>query len=401
MKIAILFGAWCLSFRGSLPFAGHRSDPRGLTGSEFGFIRIAQELHALGHEVTAFTVSPEREYEGIIIRSVHDRGDLSGFDAAVSINEPDLLRDTKAGVRVCEAWLNGVDWCQVGFENHVDLWTSPSQGHLEMMLSETHEVQPRPTGPLALFKADPSNWMVNELGCDPSRYPVDSSKVPGRVVYCSSPDRGLHWLLQEWPAIKRAVPHATLRIFYRLQAWIDGFSETAYSPPIEELRARAVYVQECLRRMSGPEWGITVLDSVSREQIEREMCEAEVLAYHVDTTRWSEGFSCTILEACAARACPVITDCDALGKLYGGHCIVEPREDLDAWRRDVIEALSNPVYRDTWNEKARAFAETLTWRKHAERLVAAIEARRRRPMASGGHQFGGGWDGTPGSEVWA
>ncbi len=395
MKIAILFGAWCLSFRGSLPFAGHRSDPRGLTGSEFGFIRIAQELHALGHEVTAFTVSPEREYEGLVIRSVHDRGDLAGFDAAVSINEPDLLRDTRAGVRVCEAWLNGVDWCQVGFEKHVDLWTSPSQGHLEMMLSETHEVQPRPTGPLALFRADPANWVVNELGCDPYRYftePITEwngkplycasppyPKVPGRVVYCSSPDRGLHWLLQEWPAIKRAVPHATLRIFYRLQAWIDGFSETAYSPPIEELRGRAVYVQECLRRMSGPEWGITVLDSVSREQIEREMCEAEVLAYPVDTTRWSEGFSCTILEACAARACPVITDCDALGKLYGGHCAVFPRDQLDRWRDGVIEALSNEPFRDSWNDSARTFAETLTWRKHAERLVAAIEARRPMP----------------------
>lgn len=378
MKIAILFGAWCLTFRGTLPFRGHRQDPRGLTGSELGFVRIAQELVKLGHEVTAYTVSQETEFEGITIRPVTAAGEIDATtDAAIAINEPELLRGCKAKLRVCELWLNSFDFCKVGFEKHVDLWCSPSQGHLDMILRETHEVEVTPSNVGALFRADPKNWTVIPLGCDPERYPVDSVKVSGRVVYCSSPDRGLHWLLQEWPHIKRAAPHATLRIFYRLQAWIDNFKDTAYSPPIEELRGRAVYIQECLRRMSGPEWGITVLDSVSREQIEREMCEAEVLAYPCDTTRWSEGFSCTILEACAARACPVITDCDALEGIYHGHCIVQPRADLKAWRVNVIESLTNEPFRNAWNESARAFAEKLTWMKHAEQLSAAIESKLR------------------------
>lgn len=376
MKVAILFGEWCLAFRKQLAFAGHRSDPRGLTGSEYGYIRIAQELQKLGHDVTAFTVSPETEYEGIQIRSVRDRGSLAGYDAAISINEPELLRDTKAKVRACECWLNSFDYNQPGFQKHVDLWLSPSQGHLDMVLAGPHDVGITPNGPTELYIADPATWVVNPLGCDPKRYPVDdSSKVPGRVVYCSSPDRGLHWLLQEWPAIKRAVPHATLRIFYRLQPWIDGFSDVAYSPPIEELRSRAVYIQECLRRMSGPEWGITVLDSVSREQIEREMCAAEVLAYPCDTTRWSEGFSCTVLEACAARACPVITDCDALGSIYADAAIVCDRNDIPTWRDSVIWHLTNDASRSDRNFIARRFAERHTWTSHAIKLAAELEKR--------------------------
>jgi len=370
-------GAWCLTFRGSLPFKGHRQDARGLTGSEIGFIRIAQELVKRGHSVTAYTVSDETEYEGITIRPVTAAEEIdSSFDAAIAINEPELLRGCRARLRACELWLNSFDFCKVGFEKHVDLWCSPSQGHLDMILRETHEVELTPAGAGALFKADPKNWIVLPLGCDPERYPVDSVKVSGRVVYCSSPDRGLHWLLQEWPQIKRAVPHSTLRIFYRLQAWIDNFQDTAYSPPIEELRGRAVYIQEALRRMNGPEWGITVLDSVSREQIEREMCEAEVLGYPCDTTRWSEGFSCTILEGCAARACPVITDCDALEGIYNNACRVMPRGNIEQWRDAVIEILQIEKSRDNWSARARAFAESLTWAKHAERLVAAIGDRR-------------------------
>lgn len=383
MKIALLYGDWLLTFRGTLPLVGHRSDPRGLTGSEVGFIRTAQELAALGHEVTVYTVSTETEYEGIQVRPLAAAKDIGpDTDAAVSFNVPDLLRDCRARVRVCEQWLNSFEYCKPGFEKHVDLWCSPSQGHLDMVLAEPHDVAITPNGPTELYTADPSNWVVIPLGCDPERYPVDSVKTSGRVVYCSSPDRGLHLLLQEWPAIKRAVPHATLRIFYRLQAWIDGFSEMAYSPPIEELRSRAVYIQECLRRMSGTEWGITVLDSVSREQIEAEMCAAEVLAYPCSTTRWSEGFSCTILEGCAARACPVITDCDALGGIYMGHCPVFLRTDLAAWRDGAIEALGNEAYRGEWNARARAFAGMLTWRGHAEALAEAIELRL--PVQRGG-----------------
>jgi len=409
MRIAIAYGKFCLSFRGTLPFAGHRKDPRGLTGSEYGFIRIAQELAALGHDVTAYTVSNETEFEGIKIRSVNDFGEVdASFDAAIAINEMELLRDCKAKLRVCEHFLNSFDYAKLGFEQHVDLWLSPSQGHLDMILGMSHEVEIAPGKVGGYFKADPTNWTVIPLGCDPERYDLTEecpicedleygqtcsckgtgrrplSKAPGRVVYCSSPDRGLHWLLQEWPAIKRAVPHATLKIFYRLQPWIDGFADVAYTPPIEMLRSRAVYIQECLLRMSGPEWGITVCDSVSREQIEREMCEAEVLAYPCDTVRWSEGFSCTILEGCAARACPVITDCDALGGIYVGSASVCDRHDIAGWRDSVIEHLSNEVQRGKTNFCARAFAERHTWRLHAERLVAAIE----KTQGRAGHHAG-------------
>lgn len=375
MRIALAFGAWCLTFRGTLDFTGHRQDPRGLSGSEYGFIRIAEELHKLGHDVTIYTVSKDTAWRGMPIRPVKELSEVDRMtDVCIAFNEPELLRDGKARVRVCDQWLNSFEYCKEGFEKHVDLWLSPSDGHREMILGEPHVVQLGSKDPI-LYRADPAKWRTLYLGCDPERYPIDAVKVPGRVVYCSSPDRGLHLLLQEWPAIKRAVPHATLRIFYRLQAWIDSFRDVAYSPPIEALRTRAVYIQECLRRMAGPEWGITVCDSVSREQIEREMSEAECLAFPCDTTRYTEGFSCTTLEACAAQACPVIFDTDALGGIYQKHCIVVPRGEIREWRDNVIEALTSEPFRKAWNETAREFAEKNTWRLHAERLVEMIREK--------------------------
>ena len=206
---------------------------------------------------------------------------------------------------------------------------------------------------------------------------VTHAKIPHRVAHCSSPDRGLHHLLGAWPEIRRAVPDATLHVFYRLAPWIRGFDQTPYFPPIEPLRKRANYVEECLRRFhERGGMGVTLRDSVSRETIEREMAQAEVLAYPCDTTTWSEGFSCTVLEACAARACPVISDCDALGSVYADLDPV-PRGPgwVKAWTARVIEALLSETVRDEQNERAYRLASKLTWKIYVEKVLKEIESR--------------------------
>lgn len=361
MKIAICYSPWCLTFRRTLELEGYRDDPRGLSGSEMCAVRLYEEFRAMGHEVTLYA-------DGCTPWA--DRG-KEEHDLAISINYPDELREVRATKRVCYQLVNSFEYCRQGFD-YVDLWLSPSNAHRKMILSKDHEVESDPRrGHKLMHRFTPEQWKVVPLGCDPERYDGHGPKIPGRVIYASSPDRGLHWLLQEWPHIKRAVPHATLHIFYHLKRWVDGFANTPFFPPIENQRARANYVAEALRRMSGPEWGITVRDSVSRATMEREMAYAEVLAYPCDTTRWSEGFSCTVLEACAARACPVITDCDALGDLYWSLGTAFPRVDIGAWRGGVIAALLEKESRDRINATALAFAEEHTWKKTAEKMLEA------------------------------
>lgn len=377
MNLALAFGPLCLSFKGSLDLANHRADPRGLTGSEIGFVRIAQEFKARGHAVDLYTRAEQSEWEGMPVRH-WDEMPKREYDAVIAINEPDLLRGARAKLRVCSFWLNDVTFCQHGFEQHVDLFVSPSWSHRERALTdpEWRDVNVTPSTPRGTYtyEPDPSKWIAIGLGCDPKRYELGVQKVPGRVIYSSSPDRGLHLLLEAWPAIKRAVPHAHLRIFYRLEPWLRGFDNTPYFAPIEKLRHRALYIEEALRRMSDPEWGIDVVGSVSREQIEREMAEAEVVAYPCDPVNsYTEGWSCSTLEACAARACPVISDADALGTIYDSHCPVVPRGNWTEWRDTVIRALTDRDFREAWNDKAEEFAREHTWAHHVARLEAAIE----------------------------
>ena len=391
-----------VSRRGESP--GLYDDPRGLTGSEYGVIRVAEELAAIGHSVTMFTHTSDTEWHGVKLRPLEARGE-SEFDVAISWSEPDTLREVKAKVRVLYAMLNTWSFVQPGFQDHFDLGVSVSPAHLDKILHDWRGVGSDANGqPLAQYVADPAKWTIVPLGCDPDRLANGTgydftgadveaddagnvtkvhghplwAKTPGKVVYASSPDRGLHWLLQEWPAIKRAVPHATLHIYYRLADWLPTFDTTPYFPPIEPNRAIVTYVRECLRRFQEHGgMGVTIHDSVSRNEIHRELASAECLAYPCSTMSWSEGFSCTILEACAARACPITTDCDALGSVYGEALPLTKREGdwVTDWRNAVIRALTDAEFRDVVNEKARAFAEKLTWRKTAEGLLAAIEGK--------------------------
>lgn len=85
-----------------------------------------------------------------------------------------------------------------------------------------------------------------------------------------------------------------------------------------------------------------------------------------------------VLEACAARACPIITDCDVFGGLYGATVPMASLERSDwvsEWRDMVIHALTNQAWREEQNDRAEAFAQTMTWSHAAERLEAVIRER--------------------------
>ena len=377
MKIAVMFGPLCLSGRGgSLDLANPRQDPKGLTGSEIGFIRLAECMRDAGHTVELIVKSPQTEYGGMPVRP-----EPSGhYDAALAINEPDLLRGVDAPIRALACWLNDFSFARAGFDQHVDLYFSPSAEHMKQF--SLHEswrrvevTQQNPKG-VELFTMRPEKWSAVHLGCDPERYVGHGDKVPGKCIYASSPDRGLHHVLEQWPRIKKAAPHATLHIFYRLAKWIQDLASVPYPfPPVEALRARALYINDALGRMRDPKWGITVHDSVSREELEREMASAECVTYPCDTVRWSEGFSCTLLEACAARACPVTLETDAFPDVYGGTVPMVARECITEWGDLVIRALKDDAWREIANERCGLFADGKTWEVTATKMLQAMKAR--------------------------
>ncbi len=397
MKIAFIYGPFCLGGSDTsgnhvkgFNFSNMWGDPRGLTGSEISFFRIAQEMAKLGHDVHAFTFGldgpPPATWEGINVHPFNELyrpGVAATYDVAYSWNEAEVLRPLPSALlRLCNLQINDFTHCRPGFGDFVDVWTSPSESHRQMVLS-------KPAHPVHLYQGDqpyayipdPDRWVVLTNGCDPENYDrlyaSGVTKVPGRVIWGSSPDRGLHWLLQEWPKIKRAAPHAHLKIFYKVMKWADNIIAHPYGDPtiMEQIR-RAHYIREALRRLTP--LGVELVDSVSRREIDRQMAEAEVLAYSCDPVSWTEGFSVTLMEGCAAGSFPVTTAVDALPEIYGGHIPMVPvpvSQHTSEFSDLVIRGLTDPAYREEVNGKARALSRQYSWNLLAVRLEAILTGR--------------------------
>lgn len=364
-RIMLQFGPYCLSTRGGFDFSDHEGDVRGRTGSEHGFIRMGEELHKLGHHVALCTLPLAgtkfpAEWRGLQLVDYADRKDEE-WDAVVSWNEAEPLRGMRAKALAVSLQINTVVGDVSGIE--VDAWLSPSEPHRQRLQQHGGRWEVVPDG----VDLEPLDALAKQ-----------ERKVPGRVVWTSSPDRGLHWLLSAWPAIKKAVPHASLKVFYEYRSWLEHMKRVPaqYTAPdmLEQIR-RAAYIEASIPALS--RMGVEFCGATPRRDVERELVRAECLAYSCDTVLWSEGYSCSLMEACAARSCPVATDCDAFPDIYGGTLPLVPlplSKNGEQFAGTVVAALTDLEFRSGVNARARALAEKNTWAEAARRMAAVLES---------------------------
>ncbi len=373
MRIAFPYGPWAT---GPRPFDFTRllDDPRGLTGSEVSCFNMAKEL-ARRHDVhlyaTLINTPDPFEWNGIHLHKYDQwAADRGKYDAALAWNEPEQLRDVPATTaRIVNQQLNDFSYCKPGFGDHIDVFTSPSQPHMEHMIAHWGFAD---------------KWVVLPNGCDPDAYP-QMARIPGSVLYASSPDRGLHWLLQQWMEIRRRVPGANLRIFYNFDAWLRNVLPFHDSPNanLRECSHRAYYIQEALKRLAPH--GVEHHKSISRNQMAQEMAQARVLAYPCDTITYTEGFSVTLMEACAAGVVPVTSRVDSLGRIYENvvPMVDAPvRDHLPEFTDLVVRGLTEESFRQDVVTKCIPFAQQHSWTILGARLESIVMSAVHRKKAA-------------------
>jgi len=350
MNIAFIFAPEMVAGR-PLDFRNLWDDPRGLTGSESSILVFARELVKRGHFVSLYIEQPNApDFDGVALRDLSTlAANAHRYEVVISWIYSRFFRGMPPSVlRVNFQTCNSFDYEAPNFEDDVDLFLSPSQNHCEYMQKWTLTSRRK--------------WEVLRLGCYPEEFTGVRSidKIPGRVLHTSSPDRGLHLVLQEWPAIRAAVPDATLQIYYHgLQGYIERAGKVprdAQDVTIDHVEhgVRARYIAE---RLNLP--GVEVIGSASRATMRRALSEAMVLAYPCETVSYSEGFSVSTLEGCASGCLPIIAACDALRDVYRGvvPMVGAPaRKHMAEWRELVIRALTDPEWRARKVAVAREFA---------------------------------------------
>jgi UDP-glucuronate decarboxylase len=358
LRIAFLFDPWACTrpINASALF----SDSRGLTGSEVSFVMQAIEMKRRGHDVVAYTnLSEEGEERGVKFLRWNRWVDADGrkdWDAAIAFIHPGGLQYVKKQtLRVFNQQVNDFQYCP-GWQKLVDVATSPSPHHQKYL--ETLASFPR--------------WEILPNGCDPSIYEQGLPRSRS-IVYASSPDRGLHWVLELFPRLKRQVPDVQCHVYYDYRPGIGEMYERCGEP---ELARRFRYIDAVMPKLAAR--GVQHHKSVSREQMAKVLSTSRLLAYPCDTVRYTEGFSCTTLEAAVAGCLPVIVGTDALSEIYSDRIpVIAP--PYEAHRQEYFDALvkylTDDAAYEAAQEKARGLGKMYDWSAVGERLQSILEKR--------------------------
>ena len=174
---------------------------------------------------------------------------------------------------------------------------------------------------LPLLASEP--YSVIAIGIHTEDYPYEmlSQKVRGRVLWCSSPDRGLWlWSSHYWEMLKKEVPWATLHVTYDFNGLLD--------------RLRFLCDHEAQQLYEFREWAkgrddVVILPRLSRKEFLKEQAEAQVFPYlYCPMGAGTECYPQAVVECAAAGCVPIACDWECMGEIMaGGLGVVTPNDD--------------------------------------------------------------------------
>lgn len=299
-----------------------------LGGGETACLRTAMALAARGHEVFLGANVPRiRTAGGVVLVPAMQfvpAIQVVGADVAVSWDEPMLFRfNLNARLQVLAFQLNDT---QVEVLDYViDKYFHPSGWHARRF-AEKYGLPESKQVPCMTNATDLQGLQVDD--------PPERGR---RVLWASSPDRGLHHLLALWPEVQKQYPDAELHICYDMDRWITTVVQAASQGMELVTSERAMLIREQLSSLLGRDnFRVTYHGGLSKPRLRDFLLSSAIVAYPCDPVAPTEGYSMTILDSWAAGCQVLTTDADALPELWGD--------------KEGITILPLPVREDIWTE---------------------------------------------------
>jgi glycosyltransferase involved in cell wall biosynthesis len=306
------------------------SGVRQVGGGETAMVNISKELAGLGHEVIVFYDTKTGRYGGVDylpttmavpIMTTLEHDVFVAWDASWLFRFNDRAKCRVLAFQLNDAQVGVYDWV-------IDKYFHPSQWHADRF----HQIYPEITQSKQVAR------ITN--GIDYNRFvnrPLPKREW-NRVVYSSSPDRGLHHLLRIWPNVVDRVPEAELHVYYDIDKWLE-MDNFLGERNITHDRAVAVRTY----RTASPK-NVTFHGGIGQGQLSIEQARSAVLAYPCDPIAPTEGFSMTVLEGIVAGCNVIVSDADAFPELWSnapGVTMLPLPIDDELWTTTIVNKLRN------------------------------------------------------------
>lgn len=294
---------------------------RGLGGAELSLVCLTKALAKRGHEVTVYNVPQGDDGESTA-------GYYGGVRYAFSVPEFKVneKRDVFVLFRNAFPHIENVQarcklfWsCDQVTAGHYGTDVYPFVDRAILISryhAEDHVIR---------YDAPGHKIVPIDLGVILEEYRKPLPKVPGKLVFCSVPHRGLQWLKPIYLALKALHPDISLYITADYTLWGRGISA-------QDMRGDWIEVP-----------GVYYLGNVPRETLVAHQLTADLMIYpHYPVNGLPELFGISVAEAMAAGIVPIVS-------AYGGlQCTVpdgvvirgDPREpDIQAEYVEVADFL--------------------------------------------------------------
>jgi glycosyltransferase involved in cell wall biosynthesis len=253
---------------------------RGVGGAEIALLTLVEELGKRGHEVWVYN-NPREPVKGQVkFARQQDFYDGHHSDVFVLFRSPNpALLEADTDRRVfwsCDQQTVG-NYTKDIFP-YVDLILTISPFHRKFHVNH--------------WKAKPQNIIWLDLGVRTQDYDQKIERIPGRLIFCSVPDRGLAQLKEAWSLILDQVPGASLVITGDYTLW-------GTSNPLSHH----------YRMMFARESQVEYLGNIPRHELVKHQLEAQVLAF---PCTYDELFCISAAECQVAGAFPVTSTKGAL-----------------------------------------------------------------------------------------
>lgn len=326
----------------------------GLGGSETAVIRLGEELAQLGCRVTSFTPIDEPGiYNEVVYREVERFHPEIKSDMYIAWRMPEAA-DWGINTDRLVLWMHDTD---AG-----DRLTAERAAKFDtiVVLTEWHRQFFLEHYPFV----DESKLVIIGNGVDTKRFEDPLKKDPFKVVYSSSPDRGLDIILEHiWPQVVEQVPEAELHVYY---GW-NTFDQIApgYS-----------YLQQFRQKVNDlfiASKNVVQHGRIPQDRLAGELQEAAIWLY---PTYFSETYCITAVEAQLAGAIPVTNHLAGLSETVCSGIVVDgdvhdPSVQAE-YAKHVISILKQRD-RQSYYDKVRANAPAVSWRSRAKEFMRVME----------------------------
>ena len=323
---------WCSS---AFEDWGPDSLKTGTGGSEEAIIQLAPRLAKLGWDVTVYNNCPKEETrDGVKWTRFERFNPRDIFNVLISWRNNAFIVSKVANKKL-------IDVHDVPM---VNLYPNESMKDVVCLVkSQYHR---------SLFEHLPDeNFVIIPNGIDTTQFNSDN-KTKNNLVWTSSYDRGLEYLLEMWPDIKKSVPDATLDVAY-------GFNLFDASPRGQTDEGKQ-WKQKMLNLLD--QVGIAHHGRLDNIAVSKLYNQAEIWAYPTD---FPEIDCITATKAMAAKCVPITTDYAVMKERNQGIMIEGSIHDnKEDFKNRLIELLKDDKLKKSIRDKVNV--EKYDWSNIAQ-----------------------------------